>query len=188
MLQKSICSYAITSRSLQPALTYTSHLGAGLNTNTVPRLAEGRGNLQVCSVAGWVNRINHQPWCCFFLEMHFICFIFRCFSQRSLCRCSRRLAMAEEALNSFAWTYYKLHNNNITGTKVTAERKAENETEERTATLTMRSCIFVNSDKQCSSNSKGSWVWLPVNAMICILIKCIQYARGSQSSLDQGPF
>lgn len=105
VLQKSICSKAITSHSLQPALTYTSHLGASLNTNAVPWLAVGRVNLQVCLVAGWVNRINHQPWCCFCLEMHFIYFIFRCSSKRSLCRCSRRLAKAEGALNSFAWTY-----------------------------------------------------------------------------------
>lgn len=45
----------------------------------------------------------------FFLLLHFICFIFRCYSQMNLCRRSRRLPMTEGALNSSAWTYHKLH-------------------------------------------------------------------------------
>lgn len=45
----------------------------------------------------------------FFLLLHFICFIFRCSSQMNLCRHSRRLPMAERALNSSARTYHKLH-------------------------------------------------------------------------------
>lgn len=112
VLQKSICSSAITSNSLQPALTLAAHLGGGLKHKICPtvskRVSEGPVEKTYRS-AGWVNHINHLSWFCFFLLLHFICFIFRCSSQMNLCRHSRRLPMAERALNSSARTYHKLH-------------------------------------------------------------------------------
>lgn len=68
VLQKSICSSAITSRSLQPALTLAAHLGGSLKHKICPMVSEwvSEGPVEeTYRSAGWVNRINHQSWCCF---------------------------------------------------------------------------------------------------------------------------
>jgi len=109
VLQKSICSSAITSNSLQPALTLTAHLGGGLKHKICPTISKRGTGGETYRSAGWVNHINHLSCFCFSCCCISFFFIFRCSSQINLCWCSRRLPMAERALNSSARTYHKLH-------------------------------------------------------------------------------